>query len=293
MNQKAFSIIGGDERCVYVANYLHAKGYSVTVFGFDQKADFSPGIREAETLAEALRLSDYILLPIPFSTDKSTLFMPFSKTPVTVQEFCSLLIPGQTVFAGKLDPETSGLLQNKRVTIFDYGNREEFAVSNAISTAEAAIEIGMRELPVTLNGTECLVIGFGRISKILCRYLSGLGARVTASARKHSDFSWMQAFGHKIIHTKDISSKIGKFRLIYNTVPHLLLDRTVLEKVSKNSIIIDLASKPGGTDFSAAQNLGIPAIHALSLPGKASPETAGKVICETILNILSEEEVKL
>ena len=76
--------------------------------------------------------------------------------------------------------------------------------------------------------------------------------------------------------------------IVFNTVPHKIISADVLENISNNSVIIDLASKPGGVDFDAAQKLRKKVIWALSIPGKTSPQTAGKVISDTIINILSE-----
>ena len=43
----------------------------------------------------------------------------------------------------------------------------------------------------------------------------------------------------------------------------MILDKKRLERVRKDCIIIDLASKPGGVDFDAAKERGIKAILAL------------------------------
>ena len=58
----------------------------------------------------------------------------------------------------------------------------------------------------------------------------------------------------------------------------------------KKSLIVDLASKPGGTDFAAARRLGHTALHALSLPTVWAPETAGEVLARTVQAILQERE---
>ena len=67
-----------------------------------------------------------------------------------------------------------------------------------------------------------------------------------------------------------------------------VLDRQTLEQARPDTVIIDLASKPGGVDFEAAKELGLNVIWALSLPGKVAPITAGKIITDTILNIIGE-----
>ena len=49
-------------------------------------------------------------------------------------------------------------------------------------------------------------------------------------------------------------------------------------------------SLPGGTDFAAAEELGLHAEHALALPGRCAPQTAGALIAQTVLAILEERE---
>ena len=56
---------------------------------------------------------------------------------------------------------------------------------------------------------------------------------------------------------------------------------------------LDLASKPGGTDFAAARRLGHTALHALSLPTVWAPETAGEALARTVQAILQEREEKI
>ena len=68
----------------------------------------------------------------------------------------------------------------------------------------------------------------------------------------------------------------------------MILPAEILKNIQKNALVIDLASKPGGVDFSAAKALGIKVIWALSLPGKVAPVTSGKIIKDTIMNIMTE-----
>ena len=69
-----------------------------------------------------------------------------------------------------------------------------------------------------------------------------------------------------------------------------MLPRTLLQRLPAGALIIDLASLPGGTDFAAAEELGLYAEHALALPGRCAPQTAGALIAQTVLAILEERE---
>ena len=75
-----------------------------------------------------------------------------------------------------------------------------------------------------------------------------------------------------------------------STVPAPVLGKERLVLVDKNAVLIDLASMPGSIDFDEAESLGIRAERALGLPGKFAPKTAGEIVKETVLNILSERE---
>ena len=66
------------------------------------------------------------------------------------------------------------------------------------------------------------------------------------------------------------------------------MGREELEDLKPGCLVIDLASAPGGVDFAAAEELGVKAIQALSLPGKVAPVTAALAIKAAIYNILTE-----
>lgn len=292
MKTYKFSIIGGDFRTIAATSKLISLGNSVKVFGFDDISAFDEKVIFTTSLDEALSGSEYILLPIPYSSGNGYISTPLFKENVKTEDLVSKLTPKQTVLAGKIDKLFSAILETKGIPFYDYFASEEFSVKNAVPTAEGAIEIALREMPVTLNGSNCLVTGFGRISKLLSSLIKSFGAHITVSARRHSDIAWITAKGYDAIYINELSDNIHKYNVIFNTVPHKILDKELLKKVNKSCLIIDLASKPGGVDFEAAQDFGLNIIWALSLPGKVAPLTAGEIICETVLNIIKEAEVK-
>ena len=79
-------------------------------------------------------------------------------------------------------------------------------------------------------------------------------------------------------------------RQVFNTVPSIVIGKNELANARKDTLFIDLASKPGGIDFEEARLCGVDTIWSLSLPGKVAPVTAGNIIKETIINILNQEE---
>lgn len=280
-NDKVFSVIGGDKRSYYLAKALVKDGYKVVYTGFENLSD------SCVTLDEALK-GDILIFPvIPFS-DGSKILTPFSDKEYDLKNKGSLLA-GKTIFAGKTEMLLKVFPALDKSKVYSYSDREIFSVKNAFPTAEGAIAEAVINSDKTLNGSKILVCGYGRIGKVLSEMLRGIGAEVTVSARKSSDLAWIKLNGHESAVTGEFP-EIGKYDYIFNTVPALVFDKEKLSKMKSDVLFIDLASKPGGVDFKSAKNLGVKAIHALALPGKYSPRSAGEIIESTIISILKEDD---
>lgn len=287
--KKKVSVIGGDLRQLTVAQRLAEDGYDVQLFGFENSPTDTALLQAANCQEAAHR--EIIVLPIPLTTDRKTINAPFSAQPVAIDTLLQAAEPGTILFAGKPPAMVTEWCREKNIRLYDYFEREELAVKNAISTAEGALEIAIAETPETIYGSRCLVVGYGRIGKVLSKMLQALGAEVSVSARKYADLAWIETNGYIPLRTDSLADSIGTYNIIFNTVPAVVLDRRVLSGVNPDALIVDLASKPGGVDFSIAKELGLQVIWALSLPGKTAPISAGEIIKEAIVNILQETEV--
>ena len=277
------SVIGGDLRQLTLARLLREDGYTVKIAGFDK------GVENVYKTSDDIWESDVIILPIPASHDGLTVNAPYSEKPIPI--ISDKLTDKTLILGGNISPQLEEIFSLSKTKYVDYLKREELMIRNAIPTAEGAIELAFSEMPITLHSSKCLVVGYGRIGKILSSMLKGLGASVTVSARKHSDLAWISARGFSPIHNSEIKKIISEFDVIFNTVPAMVLDNAILRDVNPDSLIIDLASKPGGVDFATAKDLGLKAIWSLGLPGKVAPITSGEIIKDTVINILKEMEV--
>ena len=284
-----FAVIGGDMRQAKLAGLLQQDGHTVRTFAFD-RAEPDENLHICDTVRAAAEGADCVVLPLPVSRREGILNTPLSMQTVTLESVFSALDPGQTVCAGRIDPATWDAAARYGVRMTDYFSREELAVLNAAATAEGALQLLMEELPVTLWGLRCLVIGYGRIGKLLSHRLRGLGADVTVSARKWADLAWIRAMGCTAAITPQLDGTLGVYDAVINTVPAQVLDERRLRELKPGCLCLDLASKPGGMDFTAASRLGVRAIWALSLPGEVAPVTSGAIIRDTIYHILEERE---
>lgn len=275
-----------------LSELLASDGHIVSSYAID-KIRLEEGVLQTASVKDAVEDAKCVILPLPITAKDGILNTPLSGGLHTTREIFSALSPNQIVCAGRIDSSTTELADAMGITLIDYLAREELAVSNAVTTAEGAIQLIMEEIPITLCRANCLVIGFGRIGKILCHRLRGLGAYVTASARKYSDMAWIYAYGYEAQHTEQLEGSLSEYDIIINTVPVRVLGENRLRELKPGCLCLDLASKPGGMDFTAASKLGVKAVWALSLPGEVAPLTSGAIIRDTIYNILSEKGVRL
>ncbi|MBR5479093.1 MAG: dipicolinate synthase subunit DpsA [Clostridia bacterium] len=287
MTMKNYAVVGGDKRCALLAELLAKSGNSVHAYALD-KYNLSDAIVKKPSLASLKDKYDCVLLPLPLQIEAGYLNAPFSINTYLLDDVFSLFPPGQKVVAGKVPHSLFEKAGRLGVALFDYLEREEFSVSNAIPSAEGAIQIALEKLPITLNRANCLILGNGRIGKVLSQYLAGFGAKVCVSARKYADFAWISAFGNTPLPTGDLTGKISGFDVVFNTIPRLVLDEKLLRELKPEALIIDLASSPGGVDLFAAKELDREVVWALSLPGKAAPLTAAEIMMTTVQNILEE-----
>lgn len=281
------SVVGGDSRQVQLAKLLAGDGHRVFAYALE-KATLPEGIIRSSDILSLSKGSDCVILPLPIKSQKGLLNSPFSEEEYAINSVFSLFPTGQTVIAGKLDNDMFEVAGKCGIRLFDVLEREDFTVMNSVPTAEGAIAVAMQMQQTTLNGSKCLVIGFGHIGKLLAAYLKGLGAHVTASARKSGDLAWISAYGYQPVKTSELKEALSGYDIIFNTVPSLVLDEETLTSVKKDALICDLASAPGGVDFNAAEKLSLRTVHALSLPGKVAPLTAAESLRKTVYNILNE-----
>lgn len=287
MEKMKFTVLGGDQRSLCLAYELMEDGHHVKIFGFD-KLEKKLDIEESSSLREAIKDADIIIGPLPFTRDEKTINAPFYSGKIDINDMVKLVHSEQLLTVGKVDEDILELFNKNNINIKDYFHREEMQILNAIPTAEGAIKLAMAEMPITIHGSNILILGYGRIGKVLSKMIQGIGATVYVAARKYSDIAWIKSCGYNPVLFKDIEEHLYNMDLVFNTVPELILDEYMLNKINGKSIVIDLASKPGGVDFEKAEALGVKVNHALGLPGKAAPVTAARVIKETVYNIVRE-----
>lgn len=280
MCKKTFWVLGGDQRQAHLARLLARDGHSVYTYAMAQSSHTDP---------RDMPRADCVVFPLPVCSAPGILSAPLSERTYTLSTILDTLDRDTLVCGGRADPDTLDRFARHGLTLHDYFQREELTVANAIATAEGAVQLAMEQLPVTVHNLEVLVLGYGRVGTLTAQRFGALGARVTVAARSCVQRTWADAAGHFALPLSDIETVLGGAALVINTIPAPILTAALLSRLNPEALILDLASLPGGVDKAATEQLGLRFIHALALPGKVAPESAGGYIRDTVYSLLRQE----
>lgn len=167
-----------------------------------------------------------------------------------------------------------------------YARREEYQIAIARLTAEGAIALLRPE--TGLSGAHILLLGYGRIARLLARELQKAGALVTAAARSGEQRAWAEAEGIEALPLDALSGALDRFDVIIGTIPAPVLTEPLLAIVRKDALLLELASAPGGIDAAAAHERGLRYIRAPGLPAKYAPERAAVILRDAVYAAAAE-----
>ena len=297
-----YSIIGGDLRLVNLAKQFADDKCEVFVFGMENSEEIEEDRRiiKCNTLEMAIKKSQILIGSIPFSRDNEEMYATFSKENIKIDDLINFQsetfmpkdmnkdnsILNKTFIAGNISNNVKEKLEKRFEKVIDIMKEEQLVVLNTIATAEGAIDVAIQNTDIIIHGSKVLILGFGRVAKVVAKKFNGISARVTCAARKNTDLAWIKTLGYEAVNINDLKDDLKKYDIIINTVPQMIIDKEEMQYMKKNVLLIDLASSPGGINPEDAQKLNLNFVWALALPGKIAPITSAKFIKETIYTVL-------
>lgn len=280
---KSLAVIGGDLRQKYLAEYLIRNGYHVNTF-----SDFYDGAVKYSSVRECIRSSDGVILPLPITKDHKIIYSNEINEPIPVDEVLNDNLRHRIVFGGKADAVTLQFMEENEVVFYDYFKMEDMTVKNAFATAEGAIAIAIQNTRSTLFNSDILIAGYGRIGRALTQLLVAFGARVSVVARSASQSQWAKLAGANVLGFEELKQPCH-YDIVFNTVPHIVFTKAELSSFDSETLMIDLASFPGGIDLHQANTQGIKVITASALPSRFAPKSSGEFIAQSIIHTIKEE----
>ena len=299
-SKHVITILGGDKRQAVIAQKLIARGHMVRIYGLGEAASDIVGAEICSSVEKAVIGCRVLILPLPVSRDNLNLFIQGDKTtPIYLSYIIELAVKSgcNIIVGGMIPPEMLRIAEVEGITVYDFYLNESLQRKNALASAEGAVMISMEHTEKTVCGSKVLVLGFGRIGSRLATMLTSLGADVTIAARSDAALCEASMCGYRAIRIGDDGAEFSRTAdecdVIFNTVPAIIFTETILKKIKRKPLYIEIASSPGGIDIRSARECGISVIFAPSIPGRYAPISAGEYIFDTIKEILAKRGIEI
>lgn len=282
--------LGGDARQVEVINKCIELDALVRLVGFDKLENSPSGVRHEALSSVLLQEADIIVMPVIGCDDNGIIAAPFGSGDLVMkQELFMAIREGALVYTGMAKSLLRRMSTEYDFRLIELLDRDDVAIYNSIPTAEGALMMAIQNTDITIHDSTCVVLGIGRTGFTLAKTLQGLGAKIRVGVRREADAARAAVMGWEPFMTRDLTAYTSDIDLIFNTIPTMIITAQIISKLPRRTVIIDLASAPGGTDFRFAEKRGIKALLAPGLPGIVAPKTAGIIIANTLCQSITEE----
>ena len=269
--EKQTILLISDMRQVYLAEILTKRGQSVRCLDIRNESTIT---EQMQKLRSFLVDAGMLILPIPVTKNIQ---------PSELNEILNKDVKKDTlVLGGCFLPEQKQILTAREIEYLDFMEDAIVTEENAIATAEGAIAQLICHSPYNIEGAKVIVTGYGYCGKAIAKKLAALGARVTVLARRSEVRKQAKQDG---FYAADFAfgpeEAMGAVMLV-NTVPAPVVTKLLIRELPRDAYILDIASKPGGTDFECARESGVAADLVLSIPGRFSPKSSAYILARAI-----------
>ena len=284
------AVVGGDARQLEIIRKLTELDAKLSLIGFEQLDHaFSGAIKEKIDEIDFSNV-DAIILPVPGTNLDGQIETIFSNEKVVLTEEIISKTPEHcTIYSGITNSYLNEIIKKTNRNLVQLFERDDVAIYNSIPTVEGTIMIAIQHTDFTIHGSNIVVLGLGRVGMSVARTFHALGAKVKVGARKSEHLARITEMGLTAFNLQDIEHSVKDTDICINTIPFPIVTASVISKMPVHTLIIDLASKPGGTDFRYAEKRGIKAILTPGLPGIVAPKSAGLILANVLTQLLKED----
>ncbi|MED3624212.1 dipicolinic acid synthetase subunit A [Neobacillus thermocopriae] len=286
------AVIGGDARQLEIIRKLTELDARISLIGFEQLDHaFTGAVKEKINEVDFSNI-DAIILPVAGTNLEGQIETIFSNEKVVLTEDILLKTPEHcTIYSGISNAYLNGIVKAAKRKLVQLFSRDDVAIYNSIPTVEGTIMMAIQHTDFTIHGSNVTILGLGRCGMSIARAFHGLGAKVKVGARRSEHLARITEMGVTPFHLSNIEKEVTDTDILINTIPKLVVSAAVIAKLPAHTLVIDIASKPGGTDFRYAEKRGIKALLAPSLPGIVAPKTAGQILADVLSQLLQEDLV--
>lgn len=284
------AVIGGDARQLEIVRKLTEQEAILSLIGFEQLDHAFTGATKEKIDNVDFSKIDAIILPVKCTDLNGQVDTIFSNEKVFLTKEILEKTPEHcTVYSGITNEYLNLLIKETNRKLVQLFDRDDVAILNSIPTVEGTIMMAIQHTDTTIHGSKVIVLGLGRVGMSVARTFHALGAKVKVAANQSEHIARIIEMGLSPVHLDDLQIAVEEIDICINTIPHLVVTSDVIEKMPLHTLVLDLASKPGGTDFQYAEKRGVKALLAPSLPGIVAPKTAGNILADVLAQLLADQ----
>ncbi|MGM9924081.1 MAG: dipicolinic acid synthetase subunit A [Bacillus sp. (in: firmicutes)] len=287
------AIIGGDARQLEVIRKLTEQDAKLSLIGFEQLDHaFSGAVKEKMDEMD-FSVIDAIILPVSATNSEGKVETIFSNENVVLTSDILDKTPRHcTIYSGISNVYLDSITKKANRKLVQLFQRDDVAIYNSIPTVEGTLMMAIQHTDFTIHGSNVVVLGLGRTGMSVARAFHALGAKVKVGARKSEHIARITEMGLQPFHLNRLEEAVRDADLCINTIPIRIITAKVIAGMPAHTLILDLASKPGGTDFRYAEKRGVKALLAPGLPGIVAPKSAGGIMANVLIQLLQEDTEK-
>lgn len=285
------AVIGGDARQLEVIKKLVEYDAKVSLVGFDLLEHALLGVGKCTINEIQFSTVDAVLLPVPGVNLQGEIETVFSNEKIVLtKEILDATPTHCTIYSGISNSKLDELVNDSNRKLVCLFERDDVAIFNAIPTVEGTIMMVIQNTDITIHNSNVMVLGLGRVGLSVARVFTALGAKVSVGVRRSEHYARAFEMGFEPFYLHELKSRVPNIDVCINTVPSMIVNAEVISLMPSHTLIVDLASKPGGTDFRYAEKRGIHALLAPGLPGIVAPKTAGQILAKVVCQLLQEQQ---
>lgn len=278
LKDKNIIMIGGDKRFSCLFDMLKVRVKNCVILNTDTEVFVSEYF---------LKEFDVVILPLPVTKDGIYINSSNEAFRMSLKSVIENIRDDAIVFGGIINDSLKNMLKQRKIRCFDYYTDEDFLILNSHLTALGTVKLISNSATEKLKNKKALITGYGHLSKALCSCLDDLEMNVSVVARNVKSREDALYHGFDAYDFPVYEDVLQKFDYIFNTVASKIFSPENIKKLRKDTVFVELASKPFGTDPEYFASFDKKYICGQSLPGKYYPEECAKGIYDVIVSCMT------
>lgn len=262
--QRPITLLPGDKRMDYAADYMAKKGGS-SCTSWNQIPD-----------------SGYVIGGMPFTRDGKMVNTSIPE-PLSIRSLLGMLTPSHILVGGNLPEPVITYCIHHGIKYYDVMTSDDFVQKNARLTAEGLLIPLLSHTTFSIYDCKTLLIGYGRCGKEIADILRFFVRELYIYDTSQPAVKSAKAKHFSVISANELMDRnhnVHQINTIINTAPVNPFNDRIWRSFPEDCVILNIASFPLSIPFPLSEQV----IPCPGIPGSYAPKTAGSIFAKEICN---------